>query len=467
MRLPKDAFYAHQVMWDGWVSPEHERTYIVGHWNYGLTPSPSPKERGAYSYARENSNSGGNYSPLVGREAGGEVKPVYAVSTADSVELFVNGKSQGFGRRSFEWLFTWDSVHYESGTLEAIGYKNVKGDLNAQSLNLNSQFKIETAGEPYQLHLTAIENPEGMKADGADVALIQFEVLDREGRRCPLDNRLVHFQLWGEGQWIGGIGTRDNAQCSVPDVRTGKDGLLDSSNTKNLSDNYVGHLSLPVECGVNRVLVRSTTTAGHIFLSAYADGIRPAYVKLTTQHNDFSMLPALTLPCHLDRGETPATPSYQPSLVSVEIVDATAGSNIATLSNSYDDNELSEWHSDGERNNAWVTYRLSRPAAISELTLKLSGWRQKCYPLEVYAGRQKVWEGVTPATLGYAHISVPKPVVARELTIRMVAPVQDSQKFGQVKELSGTVANELDRARSEKGRIELRIVEVDFAEAAK
>jgi hypothetical protein len=35
MRIPKDAFFAHQVMWNGWVENEAQQTYIVGHWNYG------------------------------------------------------------------------------------------------------------------------------------------------------------------------------------------------------------------------------------------------------------------------------------------------------------------------------------------------------------------------------------------------------------------------------------------------
>lgn len=33
MRIPKDAFFAHQVMWDGWVDVERARAHIVGHWN--------------------------------------------------------------------------------------------------------------------------------------------------------------------------------------------------------------------------------------------------------------------------------------------------------------------------------------------------------------------------------------------------------------------------------------------------
>lgn len=30
MRIPKDAFYAHQTMWHGWVDTDESQTYIVG-----------------------------------------------------------------------------------------------------------------------------------------------------------------------------------------------------------------------------------------------------------------------------------------------------------------------------------------------------------------------------------------------------------------------------------------------------
>ena len=127
-----------------------------------------------------------------------------------------------------------------------------------------------------------------------------------------------------------------------------------------------------------------------------------------------------------------------------------------------DDNELTEWKSDGQLQNAWVRYTLSRRAAISDIALKLTGWRQKCYPLEVYAGKKRVWQGVTPASLGYVHLSIDKPVAANDITIRMVAPVQDSAKFGVIKELAGGVANALDRVKTTTGTVELRIVEVDL-----
>ena len=438
MRIPKDAFYAHQVMWDGWVSPENDRTHIIGHWNY------EESEKGKV-------NSEKFASATV-------VKPVYVVSTGDEVELFVNGKSLGKGERSFQWLYTFKNVTFEPGKLEAVAYTNGKE---------TSRHSIETAGKPYQLKLTAIENPEGMKADGADMSLVQVEVLDKQGRRCPLADPMVHFALHGEGQWIGGIGTRNNQQY-LTDSEKKDPNLLDSANKKNMSDNFVGHLSLPAECGVNRILVRSTTTPGDIVISATAEGLRPAYLTLVSQKApDNDVLPALTLKPRLDRGETPVAPSYADSYVTVPVKSITAGSNQEGAANACDDNEKTEWKSDGERANAWVSYKLERKAAISEITLKLTGWRQKCYPLEVYAGKKKVWAGITPATLGYAHITIDKPVAANELTIRMVGPAQDSKKFGLVKELAGGVANEMDRMMSAKGKTELRIVETDLLEKAR
>ena len=107
---------------------------------------------------------------------------------------------------------------------------------------------MTTVGEPTNIRLTAIQNPEGFHADGADMALIQFEVVDKDGKRCPLDNRIVKFDLKGEAEWRGGIAQGE--------------------------DNYILSKDLPVECGVNRVLIRSTTKAGKLILTAKAKGLR-------------------------------------------------------------------------------------------------------------------------------------------------------------------------------------------------
>ena len=387
MRIPKDAFFVHQVMWNGWVEPEEPRTYIVGHWNY-------------------------DNSQLR--------KPVYVVSTADSVELFLNGRSLGKGRQSYRYLFTFDNVPFEPGTLEAVGSDG-------------SRYKLETAGEPYQLKLTAIANPQGTKADGADMVLFQVEVLDREGRRCPLDDRMIHFSLWGEGRWIGGI----------------------ESNSMNL----------PVECGVNRVLVRTTTNAGDINLSAYAEGLKPAYVSVRSEEKNNYQLSIIH--CQLAKGPTPLTPSYTDQARGVNIVSARAGYDTDHASRSFDDNELSEWKNDGRLSTAWITYRLERKAYVDDISMKLTGWRLRSYPLEVYAGKTLIWSGETERSLGYIHLTPTRRVKADEVTIRLKGAGKDKDAFGGITELAAPVAGELDLFKAKNGgdtKSELRIVEIDVTE---
>ena len=423
MRIPKDAFYAHQVMWNGWVEPEQPQTYIIGHWNYEQ----------------------------------GTKKPVYVVSTGSEVELFLNGRSLGKGRQSYRYLFTFDDVPFEAGTLEAVASDG-------------SRYKLETAGKPYQLKLTAIENPEGMKADGADMTLFQVEVLDKQGRRCPLDNRMIHFELWGEGKWIGGIAARDNKAMQRPDEQRPA-GLLDAAATKNISDNYVGSYNLPVECGINRVLVRSTVNAGEINISAYAEGVRPAYITVHSSPVKVEeSLPQLTLKGRLDRGETPTTPSYSEKRQGVRIESTKAGYDAEHALRSYDDNELSEWKNDGRLSTAWITYKLEKKAVIDDICLKLTGWRLRSYPLEVYAGKTLIWSGETERSLGYIHLKPTKQVKTKEVTIRLKGAGKDKDAFGGIVEVAEPAAGELDLFKAKNGgetKSELRIVEIEFLEDIK
>lgn len=434
MRIPKDAFFAHQVMWSGWVDDEKEQTYIVGHWNYDWK-----KDEGNSKLITQNSK-----------------LTKYVVSTADEVELFLNGKSLGKGQRSYHYLHTFEGIPYEPGTLTAVGYTNgVK----------TSEYTLETTGKPHHLKLTAIENPEGMKADGADMALLQVEVVDEKGRRCPLDDRMIQFSLSGEGQWIGGIGTRNNKETHQTDS-TKRDGLLDSSDTKNTSDNYVGSTLLPVECGVNRVLVRSTTNAGTIRLTASAEGMEPATIELSTSAVDAaSYLPAMTLRGSLDRGETPLAPSYTEKVRGIEIKSAKAGYDSEKALLSCDDNELSEWRNDGRLSTAWITYKLAEKAVLSDICMKLTGWRLRSYPIEIYAGKQLIWSGETPRSLGYIHLTPTQSVKTNEITIRLKGAGKDSDAFSGIVEVAEPAAGELDLFKAKGGdapKSELLIVEVEF-----
>ncbi len=424
LRIPKDLYFAHQVMWDGWVDVEQPRIHIVGHWNYDLSV----------------------------------IKPVYVVSNTDSVALFLNGKPLPGMKREWQFLFTFPDVKFEPGELVAIGYNlpsrgNAAPPLRGGGGEVSTS--LHTAGAPHHLQLTAIQNPLGWKADGADLALVQVEVLDREGRRCPLANDTVSFTLDGPAEWRGGLAQGEG----YSEALGGK------------STNWILCQTFPVECGVNRALLRSRTQSGTVTLRAEAPGLEPAVLTLHTtsieEHDGLSSyIPSQLLPGRLNRGETPSTPSYQDRAVDVEIASVQAGANQEDAQNSYDDNELSEWKNDGRLSTAWITYQLARMAQVDEVCLKLTGWRMRSYPLEIYADDELVWSGQTERSLGYVHIPV-RPRMARSITIRLKGAAQEKDAFGQVTEVAAPAAGELDLFKAkdgEKVKSELRIVEVEFKE---
>ncbi|MDE6582188.1 MAG: DUF4982 domain-containing protein [Duncaniella sp.] len=401
MRIPKDGFFAHQVMWGGRVDSEVPRTRIIGHWNY-----PDSTE-----------------------------KSVYVVSNSPAVELRLNDSL--IARRDsadYGFLFTFPGIRFRPGNLAATGLDSAG--------NEQSRHELFTAGEASALKLSAITAPHGMKADGADLALLQIEVVDADGRRCPLDNRMVTFTLSGEGEWIGGI-----AQGS---------------------DNYIGATSLPVECGINRALVRSTTTPGIITITASAEGMEPASIEILTReavsHYGLStVMPSSGLKGNLSAGPTPSSPSYSDRLISLPIASVEAGSDVQNAPSSFDDNELTSWQSDGDLRNAWITYHLDRPASASEISMKLPGWRRRSYPIEIYADGKLLVSTVTPKTLGYVHIPLPPHEAAASYTIMLKGSASLSDAFGHITELEA-VNN--DKAPESSGHT-LGIVEIEFLTPAR
>ncbi len=404
MRIPKDGFFAHRVMWDGWVDIENYRTHIVGHWNY------TPEKK----------------------------KDVQVVSSGEQVELFVNGKSKGFGTRSNHFLFTFTAIQWEPGRIEAVSY-----DVNNKEL---SHDKIQTAGEPQSLQLKLIQAPDGFKADGADLALIEIEVVDKDGNRCPLANNLIDFSLSGPAEWRGGI-------AQGP-------------------DNYILSQALPVECGINRVLIRSTTKNGIIQLKASSEGLSEAILKFKSlpfaQKDGVSKyISAEHQPLNLSRGAVLGGESFKLSRNAVGILDAITETNQDNARNSFDDNELSEWSNDGRLSTGKITYELERDAEISEIEMRLTGWRMRSYPIQILIDGQKVWEGETPKSLGYIAIPI-NPVKGRYVTIQLMGQSTDQDAFGGIVEVTGKTELDLYKdpyAANAKGQ--LRIVEIEMYEAAK
>ncbi len=419
MRLPKDSFFAHRVMWNGWVEPEKPDIHVMGHWTY----------------------------------PDGTVKPLYIVSNTDSVAVTLNGTALPAPRRDYQFLFTLDSIHYQPGTLTAVGYNAGKKVC---------EHTLQTAGPPAEILLSAmtghswprfVSNPRAvdpsiqmrpltieMTADGNDMAVLQVEVLDSEGRRCPTYQGMIHFSIEGPAEWRGGIGAGE--------------------------DNCILSADLPAECGVNRALLRSTTTPGMVRIIASAPGLSPGVLLMSSDPPQHSNANSILYPRFFNN--TSGTTTVQPRQVkqAVEVADVTAACNAEQARHACDDDETTEWRNDGRAATAWMTFHFAQPERVDEISLKLTGWRRRSYPIEVVADDGSLlWSGSTPLSLGYVTLPLAthKPLTA--ITLRLRGTATDSDAFDQVKELAQPVANELDLLKTPDGdrvRHELRIVECDF-----
>jgi beta-galactosidase len=345
MRIPKDGFYANQVMWNGWVDNEKPDIHILGHWNYSI----------------------------------GVVKNVYVVSSAEKVELFINGKSEGFGEQSKRFLFTFKNIAWKSGLIRAVGYDD-KGKNICETSH-------KTAGKPKFIKLSIQTAPNGLKADGADLALVEVEVTDSKGNRCPTALNTINFKLEGQAEWRGGI-------AQGP-------------------DNYILSKDIPVECGVNRILLRSLPKAGKIVLEAKSEGLKSATIRFSSIPGEVTdglstRFPDEGLVSSLLRGPTPEGPSYSISRLPVAITSASVGANAERAERSYDDNEMTEWENDGQLSTAWIQFNLEKESSINEVCLKLKDFNTVSIPIQILIDGNEVFSGSTPLSLGYCTLTFPK-----------------------------------------------------------
>ena len=113
---------------------------------------------------------------------------VVTPTNCDSVQLFINGASQGVKRLlsgANDTAFNW-SVNYAAGTINAIGYKF--GDIwCADSL------KTVTATQSIAL---SPDRPI-MKADGLDRVYVKVTVVDANGSYVPTANQAITFNVTG------------------------------------------------------------------------------------------------------------------------------------------------------------------------------------------------------------------------------------------------------------------------------
>jgi beta-galactosidase len=214
VRLPKEIYFAHRVM-----QSETPDLHVLGHWSY----------------------------PTIQPDGKPTVKTMYLIGNhVDEVELLLNGKSLGVNKAAVNgYVYSFADVTFVPGTLKAVG--KVAGKVVAEQV-------LTTSGPGARLKLTPIAGPKGLQADGADVALIDVEVVDAKGERVPTDDARVDFTLAGPGIWRGGYNS----------------GKTDSTN----------NLYLNTECGINRVAVRASYAAGTITVTASRKGLESATVMI-------------------------------------------------------------------------------------------------------------------------------------------------------------------------------------------
>jgi len=231
VRLPKQAYYVYRVM-----QSDTPDIHIIGHWTYPTNT----------------------------------VKTIYvAANHCDSVELYVNGKSLGSTNKPCDFVDTYNQLDKNVGNTGCIyAFPAVKfepGKISAVARangNTVAQDEIETAGEAKAIKLTPHTGPEGLHADGSDVVLVDVEVVDVQGRRCPTDEARVDFKVDGPVIWRGGY-------------NSGK-------------TNSVNNLYLDTECGINRIAIRSTLMPGTIILTATRSGLEPATLKVDSKPVDIA-----------------------------------------------------------------------------------------------------------------------------------------------------------------------------------
>ena len=236
--LPKDRYYLYRSVWNKAV----ETLHILPHWTWP------------------------------GRE--GEVTPVFVYTNYPTVELFINGKSQGKrtkaptvrldetendeARRALarqkRYRLMWMDTRYEPGEVRAVAYDE-SGRKRAEQV-------VRTAGKPYRIVLKADKDTLDADLRDEDLAFVTVSVVDREGNLCPDAQHTVKFSVRGAGYYKAGA--NGNPVCLEP----------------------FGRPQMPVFNGQMTAIVAEKGQAGTIRLKAEAKGLKSAELVLAVKRTE-------------------------------------------------------------------------------------------------------------------------------------------------------------------------------------
>lgn len=167
---------------------------------------------------------------------------------ADSVELFLNGKSLGVKSKGDSDLHVMWRVAYEPGTLKAVSRKEGKEVKTAIE---------KTSGSPAKIILSA--DRDNIHADGKDLSFITVKIVDSNGVMVSHADNLIHFKIEGPGTMAG----VDNG--SQTDLDPFKADFRHAFN------------------GMALAVIRSKNKAGTITLTATSENLKPATIEIKTE----------------------------------------------------------------------------------------------------------------------------------------------------------------------------------------
>ena len=203
--FPKDAFYLYQSAWSS-----EPVLHLFPHWNWQE----------------------------------GDTIDVWAYTSSDQVELFLNGESLGVkgkpeGSMHMQWRVPW-----------------APGRLEARSAGDGEPLEsvVETTGVPAAIRLTA--DRAVISDDPMDLSFVTVQIIDDEGREVPTAGNHVTFNLVGNGQIIG---VDNGLQTSLEPFKATE---RDAFNGRCLA------------------IIRSGGEPGSLRLTAESEGLEPASLEI-------------------------------------------------------------------------------------------------------------------------------------------------------------------------------------------
>ena len=207
--------------------------------------------------------SAGKLSENWNREAGEKVS-LYTYTNGDEVELFLNGKSLGVKKNSYDpklrARIKWDNIAYAPGTLVAVAKKNGK---------VVARHQIETTGEAVALKL--VPDVETWHADGKDLMHVRIYAVDKKGRRVlNMKDAKAFDKLTFTVKGDANIVAVDNGNIASDELHIGKT-QLEKTIQRNLFQ------------GSALVILRAGNKPGKIELSVAGEKMKAKKLVLNTK----------------------------------------------------------------------------------------------------------------------------------------------------------------------------------------